>query len=90
MKKLSLVLGLCALLALSTTAFGAILCTTPACVSPNDHIGWSSFWTTGHGLVHTPALDFNLQLGCDRCSRAADQLYLDAAECELERKLYSG
>jgi hypothetical protein len=43
MKKLSLILGLCALLALSTTAFATNLCTTVACVSPNDHIGWSSF-----------------------------------------------
>ena len=44
MKKLSLVLGLCAWLALSTTAmFGEILCTNVACVSPTDSIDWDVF-----------------------------------------------
>jgi hypothetical protein len=44
MKKLSLVLGLCALLAVSTTAtFGEILCTNVACVAPTDSIAWDVF-----------------------------------------------
>jgi hypothetical protein len=59
MKKLSLVLGLCALLALSTTAFGAILCTNVACVAPNDSIGWAGFgppltvWSTPQNWTST-------------------------------------
>ena len=62
MKKLSLALGLCALLALSTTAFGASLCTTVACVSPNDSIGWSAFgppdtsWSTPQNWTSTANL----------------------------------
>ena len=47
MKKLSLILGLCSLLALSTTSFAANLCTNVACVSPNDNVGWSSFGPPG-------------------------------------------
>jgi|HubBroStandDraft_6_1064221.scaffolds.fasta_scaffold00967_3 hypothetical protein len=43
MKKLSLILGLCALLALSTTTFAANLCTTVACVAPTDNITWAGF-----------------------------------------------
>ena len=57
MKKLSLILGLCALLAVSTTSFAAILCTTVACVSPNDSIGWAGFgppvtvWSTPQNWI---------------------------------------
>ena len=47
MKKLSLVLGLCALLAVSTTSFATNLCTTLACVAPNDNVGWSAFGPPG-------------------------------------------
>ena len=59
MKKLWLILGLCALLALSTTSFAASLCTTVACVSPNDNIGWAGFgpaltsWSTPQNWTST-------------------------------------
>ena len=43
MKNPRIILGLCALLALSTTSFAASLCTTLACVAPNDSIGWAGF-----------------------------------------------
>ena len=63
MKKLSLILGLCALLALSTTAFAESLCTTVACVAPTDNINWGvqglgaagTVWSTPQGWVSTGA-----------------------------------
>jgi PEP-CTERM motif-containing protein len=57
MKKL--ILGLCASLALSATAFAASLCTTVVCVSPNDHIAWVGFgppetvWSTPQNWTST-------------------------------------
>lgn len=62
MKKITVVLGLCALLALSTSAFAQSLCTTVACVAPTDNVNWSSFtpgqsystpqnWTSGGGAT---------------------------------------
>ena len=66
MKKLSLIFGLCALLALSTTGFASSLCTTVACVAPTDNVNWSSFgpagsvWTTPQGWTSTGATNSGL------------------------------
>ena len=42
MKKSLLMLGLCALLSLSTSAFAGVLCTTIACLDPNDNVNWGA------------------------------------------------
>ncbi len=59
MKKFWLISGLCALLALSATAFAESLCTTVACVTPNDNITWVGFgppetvWATPQNWTST-------------------------------------
>jgi len=42
MKKSLLLLGLCVLLSLSTSAFAGMLCTTIACLAPNDNVNWGA------------------------------------------------
>lgn len=59
MKKFALILGLCAVLALSTAAFAQSLCTTVACVAPNDNTTWVGFgppttvWSTPQNWTST-------------------------------------
>ncbi len=61
MKKIAVVLGLCALLAMSTSAFASSLCTTVACVAPTDNVNWASFapplsvWATPQNWISTGA-----------------------------------
>ncbi len=50
MKKTTIVLALCALLAMATSAFAANICTTLACVAPTDNINWG---TQGLGVPFT-------------------------------------
>lgn len=61
MKKTAVVLGLCALLVMSTSAFASSLCTTVACVAPTDNVNWASFgppvtvWSTPQNWTSTGA-----------------------------------
>ena len=47
MKKILLMLGFCVLLSLSTSAFAGMLCTTIACLAPNDNVNWGA---QGYGV----------------------------------------
>jgi hypothetical protein len=53
MKKFSLALGVCVVLALSTSAFAQSLCTTESCVAPTDSINWGSQGLGAPGTVWT-------------------------------------
>jgi PEP-CTERM motif len=61
MKKTAVVLGLCALLVVSPSAFASSLCTTVACVAPTDNVNWASFgppltvWSTPQNWTSTGA-----------------------------------
>lgn len=61
MKKTAVVLGLCALVVMSTSAFASSLCTTVACVTPTDNVNWASFgppgtvWSTPQNWTSTGA-----------------------------------
>src|SRR5664279_1200916 len=66
MRKTTFVLGLCALLAMSTSAFASSLCTTVACVAPTDNVNWASFgppgtvWATPQAWLSTGATNVGL------------------------------